>query len=60
MNKDSQVRVATKDPQFRFVGLGFGHGIGMSQYGTKAFAELGYDYQWILKYYYNGVTIIKE
>ena len=59
MNADKQVRAVTKEPNFRFVGLGNGHGIGMSQYGAKAFAELGYDYGKILKYYYNEVSIVK-
>ncbi|MEX2415231.1 MAG: SpoIID/LytB domain-containing protein [Paenibacillaceae bacterium] len=60
MNADQQVRAVTKEPKFRFVGLGFGHGIGMSQYGTKALAELGYDYVRILQYYYKDVSIMKE
>lgn len=59
MNAEQEVRAMTATPQFRFIGLGFGHGIGMSQFGTKAFAELGYDYQKILQYYYSGVTIVK-
>lgn len=36
---------------------GFGHGIGMSQYGAKAMAEAGYDYKKILKHYYTDVEI---
>ena len=36
---------------------GFGHGIGMSQYGAKAMAEAGYDYKKILKHYYTDVVI---
>lgn len=36
---------------------GFGHGIGMSQYGAKAMAEAGYDYKKILKHYYTNVEI---
>ncbi len=39
-------------------GLGFGHGIGMSQYGAFAMAEAGYDYDDILKYYYIDVDLI--
>lgn len=60
MNGKSEVRLVTKDPQFRFVGLGFGHGIGMSQWGARELAEfVGYDYQQILKYYYQDVIIVK-
>ena len=60
MNGEGKVRAATLEPAFRFIGLGNGHGVGMSQHGAKAFAELGYDYEWILQYYYNGVRIVKE
>ena len=38
-------------------GSGNGHNVGMSQYGAKAMAELGYDYAQILRYYYTGVDI---
>lgn len=39
-------------------GKGYGHGVGMSQYGAKKMAELGYSYDEILKYYYTGIEII--
>ena len=38
---------------------GFGHGVGMSQYGANGMAKAGYKYQDILKYYYQGVEIKK-
>lgn len=38
-------------------GKGYGHRIGMSQYGAKARAEAGWTYDRILKHYYQGVTI---
>ncbi|WP_342560420.1 SpoIID/LytB domain-containing protein [Psychrobacillus sp. FSL W7-1457] len=40
-------------------GKGYGHRIGMSQYGAKARAEAGWTYDRILKHYYQGVTIEK-
>lgn len=54
------LRAATKEPSFRFVGSGNGHGVGLSQYGALSLAQQGYDYQYILKYYYKDVTIAKE
>lgn len=36
---------------------GFGHRVGMSQYGAQAMAEQGYDYRDILTWYYTGVTL---
>ncbi len=38
-------------------GAGFGHGIGMSQYGAYGSAKQGMDYKPILKQYYSGTTI---
>ncbi len=40
-----------------FSGIGYGHGIGMSQYGAKTMAENGFNYEYILLFYYNDVTI---
>jgi len=53
-------RVATREPGFRFLGSGFGHGLGMSQWGAFGLAELGYDYRKILQYYYKDASIVKE
>ena len=36
---------------------GFGHRVGMSQFGANAMAASGYTYTDILQYYYTGVTI---
>ena len=36
---------------------GYGHGVGMSQYGAQAMALKGYKYYEILKYYYQNVNI---
>lgn len=38
-------------------GDGWGHGVGMSQYGARAMALQGYDYGRILAYYYPGVGL---
>jgi stage II sporulation protein D len=38
-------------------GAGFGHGIGMSQYGAYGFAEKGFDHGAILRHYYSGTQI---
>ena len=36
---------------------GYGHGVGMSQYGAKGMAENGYNYQQILRHYYQGINL---
>ena len=38
-------------------GAGFGHGIGLSQYGAKGFAEHGSNYRQILAHYYQGAEV---
>jgi stage II sporulation protein D len=38
---------------------GYGHGVGMSQYGANMMAKEGYNYQEILNYYYNDIIINK-
>jgi len=40
-----------------FQGHGFGHGLGMSQWGAKAMAEQGFNYEQILTHYYKNTTI---
>ncbi len=42
---------------FTFVGTGWGHGVGMSQSGSRCMAEQGYTYTEILKHYYQGVEV---
>ena len=36
---------------------GYGHGVGMSQYGANYMAKKGYTYEEILKYYYKDINI---
>ncbi|CAM3495052.1 SpoIID/LytB domain-containing protein [Brevibacillus invocatus] len=50
-------RTVSKSPLYLFRGTGFGHGLGVSQYGAKAMAESGYDYEEILQHYYQDVAI---
>jgi stage II sporulation protein D len=38
-------------------GAGFGHGVGMSQYGAYGYAKHGFPYDQILTHYYTGTTI---
>ena len=38
-------------------GAGFGHGVGMSQYGAYGYAKHGFRYEQILTHYYTGTTI---
>lgn len=49
--------IAGGSGSFTITGTGNGHNVGMSQFGAKAMAELGYTYQDILQFYYTDVTI---
>lgn len=46
-------------PVFKFTGGGFGHGIGLSQWGAGKMASMGYTFDEILKHYYTGIELIK-
>ena len=42
-----------------FATIGYGHGVGLCQYGAKGLAQKGSDYREILTHYYTGVSIVK-
>jgi stage II sporulation protein D len=42
---------------FRFVGKGWGHGVGMSQEGAKGMADAGFSYSDILLHYFPGCVV---
>ena len=46
-----------QDNTFTFAGSGWGHNVGMSQWGAFAMAEQGYSYADILNFYYTGITL---
>jgi stage II sporulation protein D len=45
------------DPVFLISGRGWGHGVGMSQWGAHGFARRGLDHRRILAHYYRGTAI---
>lgn len=59
-SKDIENTYATSPTSFTFEGKGYGHGVGMSQYGAMEMAKQGYNFEEILKYYYTGVDIINS
>ncbi len=46
-----------KDNEIFFHGRGFGHGVGMCQWGAYGMAKKGYNYRQIIHYYYQHVDI---
>ncbi|MBQ9940933.1 MAG: SpoIID/LytB domain-containing protein [Clostridia bacterium] len=47
----------TADSSLQIIGKGHGHGVGLSQYGAKDMADLGYTYDQILYAYFPGTVI---
>ncbi len=45
---------------WRFIGNGWGHGVGLCQFGASGMAIAGLDYRQILQHYYSGVQIEKR
>jgi len=43
--------------EYVFQGSGWGHGVGMCQYGARGMAEHGFSYAQILTYYYQGTQV---
>jgi stage II sporulation protein D len=54
--KSTLFAVAVDGAVARFAGRGYGHGVGMCQYGAKAMAEQGHTARQILEFYYPGTT----
>lgn len=49
--------VAAADSSFTFSGGGFGHGVGLSQYGARGAARAGLNSTQILQHYYTGASV---
>lgn len=52
--------IGHSDGKFTFTVTGFGHGVGMSQYGANAMAKSGSDYAEILSHYYPGTELVHK
>lgn len=50
-------KITTSKNEVIFKTTGYGHGVGMSQYGADYMARQGSSYKEILEHYYKGVTI---
>lgn len=49
--------VGGRPREFAFAGRGWGHGLGMSQWGARRLAEAGYGFSQILAHYYPGSSL---
>jgi stage II sporulation protein D len=53
----SDITVTVEKDHVIFKTEGYGHGVGMSQYGADGMAKAGYTHVDILKHYYQGVSL---
>lgn len=51
--------LTVEDGVIRMSGSGYGHGVGMSQWGAHALAQLGKSAEEIALHYYNGLRVVK-
>lgn len=55
--RSTNVEIYEENSKVKMLVKGYGHGVGMSQYGANYLAEGGADYVEILKSYYTGVEV---
>lgn len=57
--RSTDFEIEQTDETLKIKTKGFGHGVGMSQYGANGMAKKGYNYEEILKHYYQGTELKK-
>lgn len=57
--KSTNFNISQRNDQFVFTGYGWGHGVGLCQWGAAEMARQGYTAQQILRFYYPGSRITK-
>jgi stage II sporulation protein D len=55
--KSERFRLFFKNDRVLFDGIGYGHGVGMSQWGAQGMAVRGYSYREILEFYYPNTIL---
>ncbi len=55
---EETVQLSGTSGNFVFLGRGWGHGVGLSAYGTAHLAKYGYSYDAILKTYFQGIDLV--
>lgn len=57
--RSTDFTIESQENTVKFTTKGYGHGVGLSQYGANGMAKNGYNYLEILKHYYPGTIISK-
>ena len=55
--RSTDFEIEEKNEEVEITTRGYGHGVGMSQYGANYLASINYSYEDIIKYYYKNVYI---
>lgn len=55
--RSANFSISVSDSDIVFTTTGYGHGVGMSQYGANGMAKAGFGYVDILTHYYSGVEV---
>ncbi len=58
--RSSDFDITFQDGTFLFTTLGYGHGVGLSQYGADYLARQGKNYREILEHYYSGAKVVQR
>ena len=58
-NTGNDGQTAETAASWTFSGAGWGHSVGMSQWGAYAMAKQGFSYEDILKFYFTGIEVSK-
>lgn len=58
--RSSNFDIEANQDSITFKVRGYGHGVGMSQYGAEYMAKQGADYKQILSWYYPGAELVKD
>jgi len=59
LNSSHLLKVTVKGTEIQFVGQGFGHGVGMCQFGAQSMARSGANALLILRTYYPGAAVVR-
>lgn len=55
--RSTDFTITEEENNIKIITKGYGHGVGMSQNGANNMAKLGFNYEEILKYYYQNIEI---
>ena len=56
--RSAAIEIKAENSQITFTTKGYGHGVGLSQYGADFLARQGADYKEILEHYYTGTSLL--